>query len=325
MRFMRLMILATGLSLGLASLNAAEQKKQVPDLPQAVSSFGAVTADGFVYIYGGHAGKTHSYSSETTLGKFYRVSIAKPESGWEELPGGTHLQGLALVDHAGKIIRIGGMEPKNKAGEKADLVSVSTVQAYDPKSKKWTGLTPMPEGRSSHDAVVVNDTLFVVGGWNMKGAGESSTWHDTALSLDLKKADAKWEVLKQPFSRRALVAAAHDGKVFVIAGMDKESETSHDVNIYNVKTGEWSIGTKLPGARMNGFSPAACVLNDTVYISPADGKLYRLDGDKVVEVSALKTARFVHRMVAIGDNRILVLGGASKGGTVAECEVIGMK
>jgi len=145
------------------------------------------------------------------------------------------------------------------------------------------------------------------------------------LSLDLKKADAKWEVLKQPFSRRALVAAAHDGKVFVIAGMDKESETSHDVNIYNVKTGEWSIGTKLPGARMNGFSPAACVVNDTVYISPADGKLYRLDGDKVVEVSALKTSRFVHRMVAIGDNRILVLGGASKGGTVAECEVIGMK
>ena len=103
-----------------AGTQAAEAKTAYPPLPEAVSSFGAAVCDGFVYVYGGHSGKAHQYSTETVSGKFRRLSLADPSRGWEELPGGPALQGLALVSHDGKLYRVGGMQPRNAPGDKAD-------------------------------------------------------------------------------------------------------------------------------------------------------------------------------------------------------------
>jgi len=44
-----------------APLRAAEP--EYAPLPKPVTSFGAAVADGFVYVYGGHAGKPHQYST----------------------------------------------------------------------------------------------------------------------------------------------------------------------------------------------------------------------------------------------------------------------
>ena len=62
-------------------------QEKLPPLPAAVSSLGAVACDGYVYVYGGHAGKTHSYDTKSVLGTFHRLKL---DSGtkWEELPGG---------------------------------------------------------------------------------------------------------------------------------------------------------------------------------------------------------------------------------------------
>ena len=68
-----------------------------PPLPQVFSSFGAATAGGYAYVYGGHVGKTHGYSTETSTGLFRRLSLTKPQAGWEELPAGDKCQGLTLV------------------------------------------------------------------------------------------------------------------------------------------------------------------------------------------------------------------------------------
>ena len=88
-------------------------------LPEATSSFGAVACDGYVYVYGGHIARTHSYHTEAVSGRFHRLKL---EAGakWEELPGGPGLQGMNLAAHGGKVYRVGGMQPRNKVGEKAD-------------------------------------------------------------------------------------------------------------------------------------------------------------------------------------------------------------
>src|SRR5688500_12139998 len=81
---------------------------EFPPLPQAVSSLGAAACDGWLYVYGGHSGKTHSYSTDTVVGTFRRLKIDGGKR-WEDLPGGPIAQGLALVEHKGKLYRIGGM------------------------------------------------------------------------------------------------------------------------------------------------------------------------------------------------------------------------
>lgn len=303
---------------------ASAAEKTYPPLPEAFSSFGAAACDGYVYVYGGHAGTTHSYAVETTLGKFRRVKIDTPAPVWEELQGGPHLQGLALVAYKGSLVRIGGMSPRNKAGEPADTVSTAAVERFDPKVGKWARMADLPAPRSSHDAVVVGDTLYVFGGWRMNGKGNKSEWYDHGLKLDLSRSDSKWETVKQPFTRRALTVTELGGKVYVIGGLDTGAgmSTVQTVNVYDLVSGTWSKGPDVPGEGMNGFTPASVVLNGHVYLSPADGKFYRLDANAWTEVSSIAAGRWVHRAVPIGDGKALVLGGASKGGNVAACEVV---
>ncbi len=295
----------------------------LPSLPKAVSSLGAATSDGWIYIYGGHAGTTHTYSTETAVGALHRVKASGGKE-WEELPGGPAVQGLALVAHGGKIYRVGGMQPRNKKGEKTDNHSLKSAARLDPKSGKWEDLPDLPEARSSHDAVFVGDKLYVVGGWTLLGAGKSPVWRDSMLVLDLAKQPLQWEAQPQPFRRRALTAAAFHNKVYVIAGLTYENETELGVNIYDPSAKTWTKGVSIPGPILNGFTPASCVAGDKLYVNAVDGKLVRLNDKETSwdEVGTVKNPRFVHRMVAPSPDQIVVLGGASKKGNVAVVESI---
>lgn len=298
--------LVTLLSLSVAVAPPAKAKFDL--LPVKVASFGAAACDGYLYVYGGHSGKTHTYSTEDVIGKFYRVKLSG--GAWEELPGGPIAQGLPLVAYKGKVIRVGGMQPRNKPGDKADNHSLTSVASYDPATKKWAELAPLPAGRSSHDAVLVGDKLVVVGGWEMRGAG-GTTWHDSAVSLDLAKPGAKWEPIAQPFKRRALGAGVVDGKVVVVGGLGAEG--AHlKVDILDPATGKWSEGPAFPGATRNGFSPAACVVDGKLYASGFDGKVQRLAGDRWEYAGAQEVKRLVHRLVPGDDGIVLVVGGTSR-------------
>src|SRR5262245_28012065 len=237
-------------------------------LPVKASSLGACSCDGWVYVYGGHTGATHQYSTETVTGRFFRAKLTG--GTWEGLPAGPGLQGLALVAYKGKVIRLGGMQPRNKPGDPADNHSVATCASFDPKSRKWVDLPELPAARSSHDAVVVGDKLYVVGGWDMRGAKGTTTWHATALVLDLAKPD-RWQSIDQPFRRRALGATVLDGKVHVVGGL-AESGATGQVDVFDPTTNKWSRGTDFPGSSGNGFSPAACVVGSALLASGPDGK-----------------------------------------------------
>lgn len=296
--------------------------KSLPSLPTGVSSLGAATCDGYVYVYGGHAGKTHSYDTTTALGTFQRLKL-DGGTAWEALPGSTGMQGLALVEHKGSIIRIGGMIPKNAPGEPADLLSTADVAKYDPKAKAWTKLPEMPAPRSSHDAWVIGDKLYVVGGWQMNGKGAKSVWCDHALVLDLAAATTEWKKIEQPFQRRALTCAAVGTKLYVVGGLDESAAALPTVNVFDTATSTWSKGPDLPGKR-TGFSPAAAVLGGKLYVSSNDGKVHRLSGEKWEEAATSKTTRMVHRLVPHGTNLILV-GGAGGGGNHDDLEAVEIK
>jgi len=307
------------LTIGIVALSAAAA--DYPPLPAPVSSLGAIACDGYVYIYGGHAGKTHSYDTETVLGTFHRLKIDGGKE-WEKLEGGPGLQGLNLATHGGKIYRVGGMSPRNKPGDPSDNISLEDSAVYDPKAAKWSPLPKLPAGRSSHDLVVVGDKLIVVGGWQMRGKSEASVWHDTALSLDLTAKEPKWEPIPQPFKRRALTAAVLGTKVYVIAGLTADAASARQVDILDTATGKWSTGPSIPGTDRVGFSPAATVVEGKLIVNTSAGPLYRLTekGDAWEKVGTVPTTRMVARIVPAGKDSVLVIGGAGKGGNVAVVE-----
>jgi hypothetical protein len=266
------------------SKEAAAKVAALAPLPEAVSSFGAAVADGWLYVYGGHTGQAHDHSRDNLSKHFRRIRL-DGEGGWEELAAGPGLQGLAVVAHGGKVYRIGGLDARNAAGEDEDLHSVDSFASYDPQSEEWTDLAPLPQGRSSHNAVVIGDTLYVVGGWKLSG-DSSGEWQAGALAID---------------------------KVVALCGMNDEQDMSKQVFLFDPAKNEWSEGPEFPGQAFHGFGLAAWNLDGELYAGGMAGVLYRLSEDRKSWEKADKfaTKRFFHQLVPAQDGGLLVVGGAS--------------
>jgi N-acetylneuraminic acid mutarotase len=322
-----LLVLALGVLLGEAQGAESTRKDaavQYPPLPKAVTSFGAAIVGDALYVYGGHTGRAHSYYQEAQEHTLRRLDLSDPQ-GWEALAEGPRLQSVALLAHDGKLYRIGGFTAKNSEGEARDFWSQDDVARYDPATDQWQAMPPLPEPRSSFDAAVLGDKIYVVGGWRLRG-DEERHWHKTAWGLDLSADSPTWKALPEaPFQRRAVSVAAHDGKIFVIGGMQKEGGTSNRVDIYDPAGGKWSRGPSLPEEGMKGFGSSAFAVGGRLHVSTISGNLLRLarDGQSWEIASRIEPARFFHRMLPLSEHQLLLIGGANmEVGKFADIEII---
>jgi hypothetical protein len=292
------------------------EQVELPVLPEAISSFGGAVEGPWLYVYSGHTGTAHQHSADNLSKHFVRLRLDAPGK-WESLPGGPGLQGLPMVAYDGGVYRVGGLSARNKASEDSDLVSVADVARFDSKSKSWTPVKPLPEGRSSHDAVVADGKLYVVGGWTLGGKGTEEKWLKTGWVLDLTKDGADWQPLPEaPFERRALSIAVHNGKLYAIGGMTPKGP-SVEVHALDLKTGKWETGPAVPLSdkikTMNGFGSSAFAADGKLLLSTMDGNVFRLsqDGKAWDKVGELKFARFFHRLLPDGQGGWLAVAGAS--------------
>ncbi len=292
--------------------------KEITPLAEPTSSFGGAVDAGWLYIYSGHVGGEHEHSSENLSPRFQKLNLADTSKGWHDLPGGTPLQGVPLVANLGKLYRVGGLSARNKSGEAEDLHSVASAQVFDVARGEWSDLPDLPVARSSHDAAIVGNKLYIVGGWTL--AGEDKSWIDSALVLDLSQPTTGWrEIAKPPFQRRALAVASHQGKIYAIGGMDSQNKTSQQVDIYDIAKDQWSAGPPLPTeGRMKAFGASAWGTGspnngEALFACGTDGLLFKLteDGSEWVSAGKLDQGRFFHRLLPGPDRTLLIVGGAS--------------
>lgn len=303
--------------------------KSFDELPFEITSFGAARVGDMAYVYGGHTGDAHSYSDEEQSNQLLGLDLSKADSEWKVVSTATRLQGLGMVPFRSSVIIAGGFSAMNARDEDHDLHSQSAVKAFDTTTSKWTDLPMLPAGRSSHDACILDDTIYVIGGWNMSGKDETQ-WHTTALSLDLADSDPKWKELPTPpFQRRALATVAHNRRIYVIGGMDKELGPTTAVSVFDPKTETWSSGPKLLGeGRMAGFGAAAWSVNNQLIVSTYEGKVLRLDdtGKTWTKLGKTEDSRFFHRLLPLDSNRLVSVGGANmEEGKYLNLEVVELK
>ena len=291
---------------------ASSAINEIADVPKPITSFGAAIIGDQVYAYGGHFGNAHEYSTEGQSDELIQLNLKKP-GRWKVLSRGPKLQGLAMVTDGEKLYRLGGFTAKNQPGDDHDLWSQAQVASFDLESKQWSELPNLPEPRSSFDAVMLDNVIYVVGGWQMAGEAETR-WHETAWSLDLSSNPLVWKPLaKPPFQRRAVGAAAYGGKVYVIGGMQNRGGPTTKVAIYDPEKDIWSAGPSIPGEGMEGFGTAAFAQGGRLFVSTYGGHLLRLseDGKTWEKSQKLATARFFHRMLPVGKQQMIFFGGAN--------------
>jgi N-acetylneuraminic acid mutarotase len=324
--------LCAGLALAsLCAASAAETPSLLPypPMPEAVSSFGATAAGDYIYIFGGHMGRMPGSSLDVLSPHFSRVKISDPKAGWEDLPMQDSSQSPGLVAWDGKVYRVGGLSFRNRSGEETSFRSLDVFSRFDPETKTWTSLPPLPVPRSSLDAAVVDGKLYVVGGWNLQeGSAQAAPWHEEALVYDLGAESGQWTTIaKPPFKTRALAAAAHDHKLYVLGGMKSSNGTTKEVHVYDPKSNEWSAGPELKTAGgFGGFAIAAYDVGGRLCYSGGDGTVYALsaNGAEWQPQQRQLFGRMFHRVVPVGDNALAVLGGVAggNGGYLSSVEVV---
>ena len=283
----------------------------LPELPLELTSFGGAVADGTLFIYGGHSGTAHSYSTEEQSDQFWALDLNAPQE-WKQLPSGPRLQGLVLLPYGNSAVRLGGFTARNAEGEEHDLHSQKTVSRFDIGKNRWVDPAPLPEPRSSLSAAIAGDHIYVIGGWALKG--EETDWHGTAWKLNLADPNAAWQPLaKPPFKRRALFATTHNGKIHVIGGMNSDGGPTTRTDVYDPESDSWSQGPNLQGKPLTGFGSAAHALGGYLYVSTIDGSVQRLnEAEKKWDVvSEYEPARFFHVMVPWTETKMLLVGGAN--------------
>lgn len=310
---------ANGEALTEATAPGTLTSKVLGVMPRGLTTAGVVAHQGSLYVLGGYFGTPHAYSKEYQSTDFSRLDLST--GVWEQLPKVQPIQSAALVSDGRYIYRVGGMEARNDEGQAQDLHSVPDVLRFDSGTGTWSALTPMPEPRSSHHALIVGSTLYVVGGWKLAGDPTEEEWSTTLLRCDLSQPSCAWESSPTPFRARAFGAAAQDGKLFVFGGLTPDEDESKAVFVYDTASGSWSRGPDFPG---QSISIRATTWKGSVYANGSDGVVYRLsdDGARFEQVGAYLYPRLFHDLVADDTTGPLVLGGIPSDARGARIRVI---
>ncbi len=289
---------------GVKPSNAPISIHSVDLMPVGLTTIGATSMGGSVYVLGGYAGTPHEYSKRERSREFYRLDTKTHR--WEKLPGVGPIQSAILVNDGRYVYRVGGMVANNDPGQPQDMHSLTDVGRFDPEANAWQALTPLPDQRSSHQAVLYGKTLYVIGGWKLNGGTYDSEWQQTLAISDLSQPQNTWKVEPMPFATRAHGAALFQDKLYVLGGLTPEGSTD-DVQIYDLKAGTWSNGPSLPKGNM---TIAAAAYQGQLFANGADGKLYRLsaDGSAWDVAGELAFPRMFHQLIE-GPSGVLAVGG----------------
>lgn len=154
----------------------------------------------------------------------------------------------SVVTVGSMIHVVGGLSPEGPADQHWQ---------FDPATQHWQALPVLPVPRSDATAAVLDNMLYVTGGYNMWYGGALSYTHGYNLATQ------QWitaTALITPVSGAAGVVV--NGEWVVLGGFDNTSESAF-VQRYNPTTNEWHVGAPMPVARSE-FDAVA--LGDLVYI-----------------------------------------------------------
>ena len=132
---------------------------------------------GLIYVLGG---LSHYEDYSHLSNRMFVWDPAHPKNGWKELPSfpgpGLITAAVAVLNH--KIYVLGGAKTGGK-----DVVNVNTAYEYDPSSKKWTVLPPLPIERRCWWGLPLDQEILLFGGHNSKNESDVFAYRPSKKTL----------------------------------------------------------------------------------------------------------------------------------------------
>jgi N-acetylneuraminic acid mutarotase len=172
----------------------------------------------------------------------------------------------------------------------------------------WGGRAPLPTPRSEVASAVLDNRIYIIGGFNAQG--QSTNVVEVYTPVGLVSPDNHWERLaSMPEPRDHPMAAAFAGKVYVFGG--GLGQETRSVFAYDPASDTWTRMADMPFRRTAG---GAAVLGDRIIVaggtgdSPATSMVYDPARDSWSVGPALSEPR-EHLAVAAANGRVYVIGG----------------
>jgi len=251
-------------------------------MPTARSGFAIAVYQGKIYVMGGRTGIGDLVGQQLVTGA---NEVYDPVTDtWEtktSLP--TPRQDLGAQTVNGKIYTLSGVYHENLFL----LVRFDVTEVYDPANDSWTTKASIPTHVWGYASTVVDNKIYVIGGWNWTSYGaspaksnqvydpETDTWSYRAAS-------------QVGLSRSAAGRTTGDmapKRIYVLGGMD-QYHISDLTQVYNPETNAWSFGKTMPNPR---YGLGVAVLNDTFYA--IGGNIRSNDTDTAVAINERYTPR----------------------------------
>ncbi|CAG0879520.1 unnamed protein product, partial [Darwinula stevensoni] len=201
---------------------------QLADMNVPRSELGLVMVDGMVYAVGGWEGSTRLETAECYDPATNTWSFIAPMKLAVTSP--------AVVSHNGYLYVAGGAVLEDGDG-------IDKVQRYDPKTNTWTELAQMLIPRSGAVACVLQQKIYVIGGWH------ASTENTNKVECyDIKS--NRWEFRAPMIEHRYRpgVAVLND-KVYVLGGEEGWDSYHDTIECYDPVSNTWGMVSDMPSSR----------------------------------------------------------------------------
>ncbi|KAM0322520.1 hypothetical protein ACHAQA_009366 [Verticillium albo-atrum] len=234
----------------------------VAPLPIPMNHPNVAAVKGKIYVLGGLSG------GATFRGLPNCYEYNPSTNKWTEipsLPSGTE-RGSSILGVTGDTIIVAGGIRLLEAKLDGVQETVDTVSAYNTKTRKWTTLPSLPEGREHAGGGVIGDNFYVVGG---RFLGQSEV-RDTVYVFNLKT--RKWsERARMPTPRGGVSVAIIGHKIYTFGGEGNLAPEAgfvfNETEVYDVRRDCWE---KLQPMKTPRHGMAAVAVDGVIY-TPGGG------------------------------------------------------
>ena len=250
--------------------------------------------------------------------------FANDIEGWEkkaDLP--SPRAGAAEALYKGKIYLFGGV---SNSDQSVNGIKQKTTFVYDPQSDSWTQKKDMPTSRAAATAVVVNNKIYVIGGYYDSNGKVVRT---NVVEIYDPNSDTWQTGISMPTARSWSSASVVNDTIYVVGGTNNSGEILPTVESFNVQTSKWSAISNLP-LPLNATSTA--VLKNQLYVaggiskwgdsSSISNKIFEYNPLKDIweEKESLLTATVASASTTY-NNKFYILGSGSDGTFLSTVQV----
>ena len=146
--------------------------------------------------------------------------------------------GTSAASHQGMLIITGGWDGSKQ---------LSATELYDSHNGQWYCCDDLPQPHTMLQPVIVDDTLYLLGGYNKNGVGSQTVF--TAPLDTLSRHQLKWNVYQDTPQYHSAPVCVNSTSLWIVGGEGGKSLNDSDIYRLNKANHSWEAIGHIPSPR----------------------------------------------------------------------------